>query len=187
VAGPIRALALTQNPKGKGRFHQQPAWYAHQPLPFISAPEREDAMKNTIFMSMRIATAVVVLSTAAVGAMDVLDERMFEGTVLSKGYVIEGLMYFPLKTATGVLEVQIGPKDFVERGGFKPKIGEMVSVIGVPAILEGRKAVLAREVRHKSTVFVVRDRNGEPIWDPNRPVQMDTDFPESTVCEMIKP
>jgi hypothetical protein len=144
-------------------------------------------MKNGIFMSMLIATAMVVLSTAAVGALDVLDERMFEGTVVSKGYVIDGLMYFPLKTATGVLEVQIGPKDFVERSGFKPKIGEMVTVIGVPAILSEREVVLAREVRHKSTLFVVRDRNGEPMWDPNRPVQMDTDFPESTMCEMIKP
>jgi hypothetical protein len=144
-------------------------------------------MKNRMFISILIAVAMVLISTAAAGAFDIVDERTFEGTVASKGHVIDGLMYFPLKTATGVLEVQIGPKNFVERSGFKPKIGEMVTVVGVPAILEEREVVLAREVLHKSTVFVVRDRNGQPMWDPKRPVQMDADFPESTVCKMIKP
>jgi hypothetical protein len=94
-------------------------------------------------------------------------------------------MYFPLKTITTVLEVQIGPKDFVDRSGFKPKAGEMVTVIGVPAILDGREALLAREVRTRSTVFVVRDPNGDPMW--LKPVQMDPDLPESVMCEVIEP
>lgn len=106
-------------------------------------------------------------------AFDVSDERTIEGTVASKGHEIEGLMYFPLKVGNGVIEVQIGPKEFVERSGFKPKIGEMVTVIGVPAIVAEREVLLAREVRSKSAVFIVRDRNGEPMWDPNRPILWD--------------
>jgi hypothetical protein len=142
-------------------------------------------MKPRTLFSILIVVAVVLLPAAASGTSDVWDERMFEGTIASRGREVEGLMYFPLKTITTVLEVQIGPKDFVDRSGFKPKAGEMVTVIGVPAILDGREALLAREVRTRSTVFVVRDPNGDPMW--LKPVQMDPDLPESVMCEVIEP
>jgi hypothetical protein len=60
---------------------------------------------------------------------NLLKERMFEGIVASKGHIIEGLMYFPLKTANTTMEVQIGPKEFVDRSGFKLNVGETVTVI----------------------------------------------------------
>ena len=43
-----------------------------------------------------------------------LAERMFEGVVTSKGHVIQGLMYFALRMSNSIVEVQIGPKEFVE-------------------------------------------------------------------------
>jgi hypothetical protein len=101
--------------------------------------------------------------------------------------VVEGLLYFPLKTADRVIEVQLGPKDFVERSGFKLKIGEIVTVIGVPRMMGPLEVLLAREVRTAKTTFVLRDRNGRPMWDSEAPVQMDPEFDESTMCEMVKP
>jgi len=35
--------------------------------------------------------------------------------------------------------------------------------------------VLAREITIGGFVFVVRDRNGEPMWQMDRPIQMDPD------------
>jgi hypothetical protein len=113
---------------------------------------------------------------------DVNLERTFEGIATNTGYVVDGFMYFALKTRDYLVEIQMGPKDFVERSGFKLKAGESITVIGMPTAVEGRAMVLAREIRGLNTVFVARDRNGEPRWDPNRPVQMDTEFPEIFVC-----
>ena len=118
---------------------------------------------------------------------DAMFENTFEGSVASTGHVVEGLLYFPLKTANGVIEVQLGPKDFVERSGFKLKIGEIVTVIGVPRMVGPLEVLLAREVRTAMTVLVLRDRNGRPMWDSEAPIQMDPEFDESAMCEMVKP
>ena len=160
--------------------------------------------KKTLFLMLIAGASVLLLTTVAVAHVrgfdwprdirnidgpryDVLVERMFEGTVASTGHLVEGLMYFPLKTADSTMEVQLGPENFVKSSGFKLKVPEIVTVVGVPAMLGEREVLLAREVRSMTRVFVVRDRNGEPMWDMNRPIQMDTEFAESVMCEMIEP
>src|SRR6478609_6490673 len=112
-------------------------------------------MRNKLVSFTVFAVAIVLLAGLAVTAVDrrdvtgynLLKERMFEGTVASKGHIVEGLMYFPLWTANTTMEVQIGPKEFVDRSDFKLNVGEMVSVIGMPLIENERQIVLAREVR----------------------------------------
>ena len=118
---------------------------------------------------------------------DVLAEQVYEGTVGSKGHVVDGLMYFALKTSDRTVDVQIGPEEFVERSGFRLKIGEMVTAKGMPLVWNGRDIVLAREVSNMTSVLVVRDRDGHPMWDMNRPIQMDPELSEFHLCEMIKP
>lgn len=135
---------------------------------------------------MFLAAAVVLLAGVVVGAFDrrdrdrdaigynVLAERMFEGRVASKGHIIDGLMYFPLRTADTVLEVQIGPKEFVEGSSFKLKTGDMVTVVGMPVVMKEREVVLAREVSSMKGVLIIRDPIGLPLWDKmDRPLQMD--------------
>ena len=58
----------------------------------------------------------------------------------------------------------------------------MVIVIGVSSILRGREVLLAREIRSSGSVFIIRDRNGEPMWELDRPIQMDPDRAESVLC-----
>src|SRR5215813_15370427 len=99
-------------------------------------------MRNKSIFFISFAVAIVLLATVFVSAGDRRDvtgynvpkERTFEGVVASKGHIIEGLMYFPLKTANTMLEVQIGPEEFVDRSGFKLNIGETVAVLGMPLI-----------------------------------------------------
>jgi hypothetical protein len=139
-------------------------------------------MPNNVFFRMILTVALILLAGVVVSAFDrrnrdndaigynVLAERMFEGTVTSKGHIIEGLMYFPLSTANTVVDVQIGPKEFVERNNFKLKMGDMVTVIGVPVVTKDRDIILAREVSGMNGVLNVRDSMGLPLWDkPNRP------------------
>jgi hypothetical protein len=119
---------------------------------------------------------------------NVLKERTFQGVAVGKGYAIEGLVYFPLKTANVIVDVQIGPEGFVERSGFKLLRGDTVTVIGVPVVINERDVVLAREVSSMRGVLVVRDRMGLPLWEKDRPVPMDPErrirFEEE--CELIK-
>jgi hypothetical protein len=110
------------------------------------------------------------------GRYDVFAERVYEGTVSSKGRVVDGLMYFVLRTSDRIVEVEIGPEEFVARNGFTLKTGDMITVVGMPLARNGRDIVRAREVRTMTSVLVVRDRNGYPMWETNRPVQMDPEI-----------
>ena len=129
------------------------------------------------------AAATVLLGAVVVAAFDrrdrdrdalgynVLAERMFKGVAASKEQIINGLMYFRLKTANTVVEVQVGPKEFVEGKGFKLNTGDVITVIGMPIVMKGQQVVLAREIRSMNGTLIVRDAVGLPLWD--RPLQMD--------------
>ena len=135
-------------------------------------------MRKKLVFSLIFAVAIVLLAALVVGAPDrrdrdmigynVLAERMFEGIVASKGQVIGGLMYFPLRTANRIIEVQIGPKEFVERSGFKLNTADLVTVVGMPVVTKEREVVLARRVSTPNGVLVVRDEVGLPLWERDR-------------------
>ena len=142
-------------------------------------------MRNKLLFCMALAAAIVLLAAVVVGSFDrrdrdrdvvaynVLAERMFEGIASSKGHIIEGLMYFPLRTANTMMEVQIGPKQFVERSGFKLNTGDRVTVIGMAVTMKEPQVVLAREVIIMHRVLIVRDEVGLPLWEKDRPTLMD--------------
>ena len=94
------------------------------------------------------------------GYYDVKAERIFEGVVAGKGHIMDGVMYLPLKTADTYLEVQLGPKEFVERSTvtFKPR--DMVVIVGVSVVLNERRVVLAREISGMTGTLVLRDDDG---------------------------
>jgi hypothetical protein len=142
-------------------------------------------MKRAILLALITTTIVLLLGTAA-GALaadrvrddvtyDLKAEQVFVGTVHGKPTLFAGRMYFTLWTGNGAVAVEIGPKEFVERSGFKLGSGQMLSVVGMPIVIDQREMVLAREITIKGFVFVVRDRNGEPMWQMDRPIQMDPD------------
>jgi hypothetical protein len=137
-------------------------------------------MRNKLVFFTIFAVAIVLLAAGVstgnrrdVIGYNLLKERTFEGFVESKGHIIEGLLYFRLRTANTTMEVQIGPKEFVDRSDFKLNVGETITVIGMPLIKNERLVLLAREVSSMNAVLVVRDRFGLPLWDRDRPIYMD--------------
>jgi hypothetical protein len=155
-------------------------------------------MRNKLLTCVSLA-AVVLLTVVVARAIDlrdrvpdvvgynVLAERMYQGIVAGEGHTSEGLMYFTLRTGGTTVEVQIGSKEFVEHSGFKLQTGDTVTVIGMPIGMKDRQVVLAREVRTVNRVLIVRDQLGLPLWEGNRPIQMD---PERWVhfsdqCDLI--
>jgi len=148
-------------------------------------------MKRAILFAL-ITTAIVLLLGTAAGALaadrvrddltyDLKAEQVFVGTVHGKPTLFASRMYFTLWTGNGGVAVEIGPKEFVERSGFKLGSGQMISVVGMPIVISQREMVLAREITINGFVFVVRDRNGEPMWQMDREIQMDPDVGTGTL------
>ena len=96
----------------------------------------------------------------SVDAYDVRAERVLEGIVAGKGHVMDGFMYFPLKTTDTIVEVQVGPKELVERSTFIFKPGDTVVVVGVLVVLNQHGVVLARQISGMSGTLVLRDDDG---------------------------
>jgi hypothetical protein len=153
-------------------------------------------LKKLALYTLCAAIAILFLAVV-VGSADrrdevigynVMAERVFIGSAESKPYILDQLMYFPLKTEDSVVLVQIGPKDFVERSHFKINAGEVLTVTGMPIEINRRNVVLAREVRSVSGVFTVRDAVGLPRWDTDGPFQMDPERHKTflDVCEIWK-
>ncbi len=151
-------------------------------------------MRRAILCTL-IAVTIVLLRVTAAGALatdpvrndpqyDPKAEQVFIGAVHDKPVLFEGRMYFTLRTSNGGFEVEIGPKEFVESRGLKLNSGQTVTVAGVLIVVRQREIVLARQVTIGDYVFVVRDRNGQPIWDMDRPIQMDPEVRYKTfpVC-----
>jgi hypothetical protein len=146
-------------------------------------------MKKEILLAF--ATAAIVLLSATVLSAAHIDslfdgiryemsaERVFEGVVQERPRLFEGMMYFTMRTGHGLIAVQIGPKDFVERNAFRFQAGQFVNVVGMPVVIGNRETVLAREIRRNGSVFVIRDRSGLPIWEAGRPVEMDPELGEN--------
>jgi hypothetical protein len=152
-------------------------------------------MRRRILLPLLTATVLLLsltVTAASTGDRDtetarynVVAERLIDGEVAGIGHVVTGIVFFKLKTGDRVIQVELGPREFVAKSGFNLKIGEMVAVLGAPPTSGRRGVILAREVRTMSALFVVRDRNGRPMWDPDRPVEMDPESSESNLCKML--
>ena len=147
-------------------------------------------MKRAIHFALITATIVLLISSAAALAADrlrdhvqydVTAEQVFMGAVHDKPTAFEGRMYFTLWTSNGAFAVEIGPKEFVERSRFKLGSGQKVTVVGMPIVIDHREMVLAREVMIGGAVFTVRDRNGEPMWEMDRPIQIDPNIGDNSL------
>jgi len=76
---------------------------------------------------------------------------------------LEGV-HLDVKTDGGVLDVYLGPSNFVEMFGVTFAKGDMVNVRGSQVRFQGADVVLAREIDRKLETLYLRDESGEPMW-----------------------
>jgi len=98
------------------------------------------------------------------------------GEILAKGVVQDVQEYYcpvsgeqgthlVLKTEDGgVLVVHAGPARFLRSIQAAFNKGDQIEVIGSKLKYMGSDAVLAREVRRGDEMFLLRDREGKPVW-----------------------
>ena len=71
-----------------------------------------------------------------------------------------------LKEESGVLDVYLGPKDFIKQFEINFAKGDEIQVIGSKVrMADGSRVVLAREVRKGETTLYCRSKKGEPNWE----------------------
>ena len=69
-----------------------------------------------------------------------------------------------LKTDTGILEVHVAPRRFLEGNGVSFHVGDKVSVAGSTVTWEGHAAMIARKITRGDQTFAFRQPDGRPLW-----------------------
>ncbi len=69
-----------------------------------------------------------------------------------------------VKTADGTLEVHLAPTKFVNEYQLILARGDNIEVLGSKVMIEGKEALLARQITRGEETFVFREANGKPVW-----------------------
>jgi len=69
-----------------------------------------------------------------------------------------------VKTSAETIEVHVGPSNFVSGKGFTFAKGDSVQVVGSKVTIEGKEALIAREVTRDGKTLTLRDKTGRPLW-----------------------
>jgi hypothetical protein len=73
-------------------------------------------------------------------------------------------LHVMLKTSEGTLEVQIAPVGFLKDMEITFAKGEELKIIGSKVSKDGNSLVLARNITRNGNEFVMRDKEGAPVW-----------------------
>jgi hypothetical protein len=69
-----------------------------------------------------------------------------------------------LKTNTGILEVHVAPRRFLEGNGVSFNQGDRIEVVGSMVIYESHDAMIARKITRGDETFAFRQPDGRPLW-----------------------
>ena len=69
-----------------------------------------------------------------------------------------------LRTDTGILEVHLAPRRFLDGNGVSFNKGDQVAVVGSTVIYEGHNAMIARKITRGDQTFAFRQADGRPLW-----------------------
>ncbi len=125
-------------------------------------------MSKKFLVCVLVGAAMLLLSAILAGALDLRDDLRD----------IDRIRYN--WRAEQVYEGSVGGKGHVVDGFM------YFTAMGMPLVWNGRHIVLAREVSNTTSVLVVRDLDGYPMSDMNRPIRMDPELSKSHLYEMTK-
>ena len=112
---------------------------------------------------------------------DAATEATFQGTVQSVEQIADqgregrgrgrralGGTHIILSTATGPVEVHVGPAAFLTENKVVIVDGDAVEIIGSRVSLDDEPFVVAREIRKGDQTWTLRDATGRPLWSGGR-------------------
>jgi hypothetical protein len=77
-------------------------------------------------------------------------------------------IHLMLKTGTGMVEVHVGPANYISQQKFSFLKGDQIEVLGSLVKLSGSDALLAREITKEGKVLTLRTAQGVPLWSGGR-------------------
>jgi hypothetical protein len=69
-----------------------------------------------------------------------------------------------LATDTGILEVHVAPRRYLQGNGVSFNQGDRIAVVGSPVTYEGHGAMIARKITRGDQTFAFRQPDGRPLW-----------------------
>ncbi len=73
-----------------------------------------------------------------------------------------------VKTDSETLEVHVGPSGYIAQKQFSFAKGDAVEVLGSKVTIDGKEALLAREITKDGKTLVLRNAQGIPQWSGRR-------------------
>lgn len=73
-----------------------------------------------------------------------------------------------LKAETGTFDVHLGPADYWKKNGIELLKGDSIEVTGSRVLVDGKEALIAREVRKGDKTVTLRNAQGVPAWSGGR-------------------
>jgi DNA/RNA endonuclease YhcR with UshA esterase domain len=75
-----------------------------------------------------------------------------------------GGTHLKLTTQKGPMDIHLGPSSYLAEKKFTINKGDSLEITGSLVKIEGKDAVIAREVKKGKDKLVLRDANGMPLW-----------------------
>jgi hypothetical protein len=122
-----------------------------------------------ILLWLLLLTLVAVAQKSTGPKYDPASETTLKGVVddvkeVPNSFAGEAGVHVLLKTSDGIIEVLIAPVGFLKDMDITFAKGEELKIIGAKVNKDGNALVLAREITQNGNEFVVRDKQGVPVW-----------------------
>jgi hypothetical protein len=79
-----------------------------------------------------------------------------------------GGTHLVVKTATGALDVHLGPSAYLAGKNITFAKGDAVEILGSRVTLNGKPVLLARQITKAGDTWTLRDGSGYPLWSGRR-------------------
>ena len=140
-------------------------------------------MKKAVLFVVAVCVGMTLISSAAYARMgggwgagssygrlySVQTVETVSGEVIKveKIMPVKGMSYgihIILKTATGDIDVHLGPAWYIDNQDVSVKKGDTVEVKGSKVTVGGKPAIIAAEVKKGDETLMLRDEAGFPYW-----------------------
>jgi hypothetical protein len=136
-----------------------------------SNPGRRSAMKKfAVLTIVMFVAALVFAQTKVEPKYDKTAEMKLKGTVEEVKEVpgsccTAKCIHLMLRTDKGLLEIQVAPEAFLKDIEVKFDKGDKIEVTAAKVMKDGAEIYLAREINQNGSIVLVRDGQGDPVWN----------------------
>ena len=124
-----------------------------------------------MFRLAPLAAIAVVLPVVSAAVLQYSEAKVVDvfGTIesvreLANGASLPGIHLAVKKDKHSVVDVYLGPTDFVTGFSLRFRAGDTVEAVGSKVKVEGADVILARQIRKNDSTVYLRDDHGNPLW-----------------------